>query len=318
MNFGIIGFGNIAKKFIHSISYTNNGTIYAIASRSLKPDDSFLLEHPQIKCYPTYDELLNDSTVEAVYIALPHQQHKEWAIKALRHHIPVLCEKPAALSVLDMREIAATAISQQTYFLEAFKTKFNVGMDQLKKDIRLIGPLTKLEANFCSDSVFRVSPDSYLLDPVQGGALNDVGSYGIGFMLDLIPDQLVDVRANRFIKNGIDYHTEMQLFFEQGTMAHLECAIDRKKERTAFIYGANGSIEVPLFNRITEYTIALSNGTRQRRSFPIQGDDMVLEIQAIIDDVTQQRLENLRHSMDDSCEIIKIMELVRNAAPIVE
>ena len=105
MNFGIIGFGRIARKFVQAIEATEEGKIYAISSRSVSMDDPYLKEHPEVKVYKDYEELLNDPQVDAVYIALTHKFHKEWILRSLEHHIPVLSEKPLVLTSTDVDEI---------------------------------------------------------------------------------------------------------------------------------------------------------------------------------------------------------------------
>ena len=92
MNFGIIGFGNIARRFAEGIEAAEEGRIAAIASRSLSTDDPYLAAHPQIKYYKHYEDLLQDPKIDAVYIALTHKFHKQWILQAMEHHIPVLCE----------------------------------------------------------------------------------------------------------------------------------------------------------------------------------------------------------------------------------
>ena len=105
MNFGIIGFGRIARKFVQAIEATEEGKIYALSSRSVSMDDPYLKEHPEVKVYKDYEELLNDPQVDAVYIALTHKFHKEWILRSLEHHIPVLSEKPLVLTSTDVDEI---------------------------------------------------------------------------------------------------------------------------------------------------------------------------------------------------------------------
>ena len=177
MNWGIIGFGRIARKFVESSRYLKDHKIVAIGSKSLSKDDPLFIENSQVKIYRDYNELLEDENIDAVYIALPHKFHYEWVIKALNHHKAVLCEKPAVLSKNEMLAIKEAALKNQTFFLEALKTKMNVGLFHLKKDLPLIGNIKSVEANFCSNCLSLRGTDSFLYDPKQGGALNDAVSY---------------------------------------------------------------------------------------------------------------------------------------------
>ena len=148
MNFGIIGFGRIARKFVQAIEATDEGKIYAISSRSVSMDDPYLKEHPEVKVYKDYEELLNDPQVDAVYIALTHKFHKEWILRSLEHHIPVLSEKPLVLTSTDVDEIQEKVKKTNTLCTEALKTKFNTGYDHLKEDLKKIGNIQTIYAKF--------------------------------------------------------------------------------------------------------------------------------------------------------------------------
>ncbi|MDR2940826.1 MAG: Gfo/Idh/MocA family oxidoreductase [Clostridiales bacterium] len=307
MNFGVIGFGSIAKRFAESLKYTSSGKLHAVASKSLTIGDGS--PYKGVKLYRSYDDILEDADVEAIYIALPHGMHKEWAIKALKKRLPVLCEKPAVLTTNDFDEIKALSKEYNTYFLEALKTKFNDGMFQLKKDLPMAGKLKSINACFCSKPQ-NLKETSYLYDPCQGGALYDIGSYLIGFVLALI-GMPVAVTSNINWASGIDTHFTASLLYDNGVEAIIEGAIDRKKERLAIIEGSQGIITIPMFNRMDGYNIELKNGQKLKRSFPIYGDDMTMEIEYFIKGVEKNETDSEAHSLNDSYNIIKVMELIR-------
>lgn len=310
MRFGIIGYGNIAKKFVKSIEATEGGKVTAIASRSVAADDDYLKSHPKVKLYRDYEDMLMDGKIDAVYIALTHKYHKEWILKALDYHIPVLCEKPMVLKPEEIEEIREKVYETKTYCLEALKTKFNDGYRNLRKDLSMIGDLTYMEANFCSDASKK--PDTcFLFDPEQGGAINDIGSYVLGFILGLMEEMPEEVHAQMELKDGLDQYFKAELLFSNGCKAVAEGAIDRKKERTAIIEGTLGRIEIPTYNRIVDYKIIKKDGTEINRYYPMVGDDMTKEIQVFMDDVKAGKLENVRHSLDDSKDILTLIKWIK-------
>lgn len=313
MNFGIIGFGNIAHKFIQSITSTDEGRVTAVASKSVPENDPYLTANPQVILYRDYEALLQDPQVDAVYIALTHKYHKEWILRAMDHHIPVLCEKPLVLSSGDVDEIRAKGKETGTYCLEAFKTKFNDGFRHLKEDLPLIGQIRHIKTSFCSDAS-NMPSSCFLFDPEQGGALNDIGSYALGFILGLCRDEIIDVKSTLKVRDGIEEYFSADLSFAGGYTAFAEGAIDRKTDRTAFIQGTKGSIEVPFFNRISSYTITLRDGSVIKREDPILGDDMTMEIQALIRDVKAEKTESSIHSLSDTKEILILSEKIRACA----
>lgn len=312
MNWGIIGFGRIARKFVESSRYLKDQKIVAIGSKSLSKDDPLFIENSQVKIYRDYNELLEDENIDAVYIALPHKFHYEWVIKALNHHKAVLCEKPAVLSKNEMLAIKEAALKNQTFFLEALKTKMNVGLFHLKKDLPLIGNIKSVEANFCSNCLSLRGTDSFLYDPKQGGALNDVGTYLLGFVLSIIHSPIKMISATSKMYGEFDEHFNAQLFFENGAIANIEGAIDENKERYAKIIGEQGEIYIPMFNRMSEYTVSLNNGKVFTCEYPIYGTDMTYQIQELYDCVKQNKIESDLHSLDETIEIIEIVEKIRN------
>ncbi|MBS5114337.1 MAG: Gfo/Idh/MocA family oxidoreductase [Erysipelotrichaceae bacterium] len=312
MNWGIIGFGRIARKFVESSRYLKDHKIVAIGSKSLSKDDPLFIENSQVKIYQDYNELLEDENIDAVYIALPHKFHYEWVIKALNHHKAVLCEKPAVLSKNEMLAIKEAALKNQTFFLEALKTKMNVGLFHLKKDLPLIGNIKSVEANFCSNCLSLRGTDIFLYDPKQGGALNDVGTYLLGFVLSIIHSPIKMISATSKMYGEFDEHFNAQLFFENGAIANIEGAIDENKERYAKIIGEQGEIYIPMFNRMSEYTVSLNNGKVFTCEYPIYGTDMTYQIQELYDCVKQNKIESDLHSLDETIEIIEIVEKIRN------
>lgn len=309
INFGIIGFGNIAKKFLQTVPYTT-GKVVAIASKSLQEDDQ-LVKNQNIKIYRDYDLLLNDPNIDAVYIALPHNLHKEWIIKAANKHKAILCEKPAVLTTSEFDEIKDVLKKNDCYFLEAFKTIFNDGFKALKKDLELISPIISIEDNFCSEAYYHVNRNSYLLDKQQGGALNDIGSYVIGFILALNDSDVIEIRSKFECENEIDLNFHTKLVFKDGMIGYMHGSINEQREREAIIKGIKGTIKIPMYNRITDYTITLENEIIER-SFPITGNDMVQEIQALIDDVQNNKTQNDDFGLEESKRLLDIMEKIRN------
>ena len=102
---GILGIGNIAKRFIKSLEMSVKGQLYAAASYTESKCEEFLNEHPDVKVYHDYEDLLNDENVDAVYLAMRHIDHYRWAKRALQHHKAVLCEKPATLYKWQMEDL---------------------------------------------------------------------------------------------------------------------------------------------------------------------------------------------------------------------
>ena len=106
IKWGILGNASIARnQMIPGLKKAEYSELYAIASRSEVPSDVA----PEVKHYSSYEDLLNDPEIQAVYIPVPNGVHKKWAIEAMKHGKNVLCEKPIAMNEAEAKEMFAAA-----------------------------------------------------------------------------------------------------------------------------------------------------------------------------------------------------------------
>src|SRR5262245_28332608 len=105
LGWGIMGTGNIARQFAAGMSTSTRGRIVAVGSRTHESADAFARQFSLPSAYPSYDGLLEDRNVQAVYISLPNSMHYEWTLKALRAGKHVLCEKPMAVNAAQSEEM---------------------------------------------------------------------------------------------------------------------------------------------------------------------------------------------------------------------
>lgn len=318
INWGIIGLGNIAMRFAKSLSYSNEGRLYAIAS---KTEEKRKIFHEQYKCekvYEDYEELLNDEELDAVYIALPHGLHKYWSIKALRHKKAVLCEKPVGLNSEEIKEIKKEALLYNTFFMEAMKTRFMPLIHNIKQIIsnNEIGEIITIEANFCNH-VTNIKKGSYLLDKNQGGALLDVGIYPLSFVMDMIDSEVKEIKSDMEINEcGVDSYFKSVLTFKNGAIGTIEGAVDRNKERTAIIKGTKGHIEIPLYNRPTKAIIYLNSRESYTIEKELEFDDMYAEIKEVHDCLNIKKLQSDYLPLDESIRVMKVLDEIKKTASL--
>lgn len=313
IRWGIIGLGNIALRFAKSLSYSNEGKLYAIASRTKEKRDEFYDKYNCEKVYENYNELLTDEEVDAVYIALPHGFHKYWSIEALMHKKAVLCEKPVGINSEEMVEIKKEALLNSTFFMEAMKTRFIPIISDIKKIIRNkeIGDITAIEANFCNN-VKNIKPGSYLLDKEQGGALLDVGIYPLSFVMDIIDSEVINVKSYMDInESGVDSYFKAILSFEDGVIGTVEGAIDRNKERTAIIRGTKGWMEIPMYNRPNKAVVNLNSGKSYTIEKDIEFDDMYAEIKEVHNCLKESKLESDYLTLNESIRVMEVLDRIR-------
>ena len=254
LKWGIIGTGNIAAAFASALPGSRTGSLVAVASRTRESVDKFADHFEAPHRHDSYQPLLDNDAVEAVYIATPHPMHPEWAIKAAEAGKHILCEKPIALNLPQTRSIVEAARLNGVALMEAFMYRCHPQTARLVEMVRNgdIGELKMIQAAFG----FRAgwNPQSRLLDPeLGGGGILDVGCYPVslsrllaGAAGDAPFADPIDVKATgRLGESGVDEYAAALLTFDSGVVAQVAAGVRLNQDNVARIYGTDGWIEVP-------------------------------------------------------------------------
>src|SRR6267142_1942177 len=186
-SWGIIGPGKIAKKFATALSMVEGATLRAVASRDAGRAAGFAQEYGAAVGYASYEELVADGAVDAVYIATPHGFHAEHALLCLRHGKAVLCEKPMALSARQVSAMIAASEESGAFLMEAMWTRFIPLMGSLMELIGsgAIGEVKYIRADFGFLAPF--NPEGRLYNMrLGGGSLLDIGIYPLYLCTQLL------------------------------------------------------------------------------------------------------------------------------------
>lgn len=312
IKWGIIGAGHIAQRFARSLAHGNQGKLYAVASHTDANRDYFSKEYKDIVIYKDYMQLLEDKNVDVVYIALRHKDHYNWSKEALMHHKPVLCEKPATLTVEEIVDIKKLSIEKNTFFMEGIKTRFIPVIQELKRllDEEVIGKILTIENRFCYD-IGDTKETRYLYDSIEGGILNDVGSYMLGSIIDYIHTPLKEVKAKTYHEHGVDVHDYVTLFFGDYQSASFEIAMDEKKEPIMLINGNHGTIKCCPFYRSESIEIKVNREDAYIITKPYLFDDFYTEIEEVHRCLKEGLIESPRMTLDDSIKCASITNIIR-------
>lgn len=180
LKWGILGAGNIAKAFVKGVAGSKTGEVVAIGSRSSDKAAEFGKEFgvPENGHHGSYETLLANPDVDAVYIATPHPMHLEWIVKAAEAGKHILCEKPITLNAGDAEAAIEAAREHGVFLMEAFMYRCHPQIAAIIEAIRSgkIGTLRHIEATFTFNAA--PNPAGRLEDPeLGGGAILDVGCY---------------------------------------------------------------------------------------------------------------------------------------------
>lgn len=225
IKWGIIGLGKIANKFATDLATLENTELVAVASRSQDNATEFAEKFNVKRAYNSYEALVKDPEVDAIYIATPHSFHKEHSILCLQHKKAVLCEKPFAMNSQEVAEMIAVAKENDTLLMEAlwtyFLPHFDVILEILKSE--KYGKLKKLEADFGFYTPYNT--DSRLFKKeVGGGGLLDIGIYPIFLALATLGKPANIEAEATFFENGADSSCAM-IFEYNNAKAHLKSTL---------------------------------------------------------------------------------------------
>lgn len=226
--------------------------MYGVGSRNLERAKEFAVKWGFEKAYGSYEELLSDPEVDAVYVANPHAFHYESVIAALKAEKHVLCEKPAGCSRVQLDEMTKLAKEKRLFFMEAMWTAFNPCLAEVGKEIAdgTIGQVKNIDSFFNNRNPYDPNDRNYAPE-LAGGALLDLGIYNIYFAMMMSGFSPVKTRSSqvRMLK-GVDAWNSVSLTFENGIITSFQSAMDLphpQKSHPAVIYGEKGYITLENF-----------------------------------------------------------------------
>ncbi len=286
VRWGVLGTADIARgATIPGMQQADNCELCAVAGRSLEKAQAFRDEFGFRKAYGSYEELLADPEVEAVYIPLPNDLHCEWSVRALQAGKHVLCEKPLAVSEEQVKWMFDAAEKNGVYLMEAFAYLHSPFVQALKSelDAGVIGNIRYMESAFITGR--RPDTDIRLRKETCGGAMYDLGCYAVSMAMWMIGKEPDTIRASaQFSPKGIDLFTSALLLYKDESVAALDCGmllphgrLDRFR-----IFGTKGTIVSPVeFNQSGEipYTI-IRDGVSETKTISVQ-NNYTLEVEQL-------------------------------------
>lgn len=276
VRWGVLGTAAILNRSTAAaMQQAENCELYAIAGRNPQKVRDFQEKFGFAAAYDSFDALLADELVQAVYIPLPNAMHAEWTVRALQAGKHVLCEKPLASSVSEAEAMFAAARENGVYLMEAFAYQHSPYIQALCDEVEAgtIGELKYVEAQL-------VSSDSDISDPrmrreTSGGATYDLGAYPASFIQRIMGEEPQRVQAiASFTPENIDFHTTAYFEYASGARATFICGMDLVREPwTAIdnfrIHGTKGSIEPVRFAFNAQgplvYKVRTFDGLKEKR-----------------------------------------------------
>jgi D-xylose 1-dehydrogenase (NADP+, D-xylono-1,5-lactone-forming) len=247
IRWGVLGAANIARRrVVPAIQQSSNGEVVAVASRTLDKASDFARELNIPKAYGSYEELIADPEIDAIYNPLPNSEHAMWSIRCAEAGKPVLCEKPLAKDAAEAQSMVDAFARRNLLFAEGFMYRFHPQTVKVKElvDSGAIGSIVSMNATF----TFRIrSEDNIRLSKsLAGGSLMDVGCYCINVMRLMTGQEPERARAiaRVGITSGVDEWLSGILAFPSGVIGHFDCGVRAHRTHTYDIRGSEGRILV--------------------------------------------------------------------------
>jgi predicted dehydrogenase/aryl-alcohol dehydrogenase-like predicted oxidoreductase len=251
---GIIGTGNIAKAFARGVAHSKTGKLVAVGSRTQDKADKFGEEFAVPARHGSYEALLADKDVQAVYISTPHPMHAEWAIKTAEAGKHILCEKPIGLNHAEAMAIFEAAYRHDVFAMEAFMYRCHPQIAKLVELLRqkVIGDVRVIQATFSFHAGY--NPESRLYkNALGGGGILDVGCY-CASMARLVagvatgknfaePTELKG--CGHLGSTGVDEYAVAAAKFPGEIVATLATGVGVNQENVVRIFGSEGNILIP-------------------------------------------------------------------------
>ncbi len=228
-----------------AIAASSNGRLVAIAGRDAERARKMASPYQDLRVLETYEAVLADPTVDAVYVPLVNSAHKEWTLRALDAGKHVLCEKPLAMDAPEAEVMAAAAASAGRLLMEAFMYRFHPRVASLVAGLR---DTLYVEASF---GFGLDDPSNYRLTAeLGGGALLDVGCYVVSVARWILGEPSRVLARSRF-SGGVDMTTSALLQFDRGETAALWASFESPEEQglTVVMRGGVERLERPFTSR---------------------------------------------------------------------
>ena len=338
INWGVIGLGNIAQKFLESFSEVKNANLVAIAS-----NDKYKLEENKSKfninkdfAFNDYEELIMCNKVDIVYISLPNSLHFFWIKKCIENKKKFLVEKPATLNFQEAINLKSIIKNNNLFFAEGFMYRYDPLIIKIIDLIKSneIGDLISLESSF---GVNILTKKNFLLfkkkrkinknsrqfsKQLGGGCILDLGCYPTSLtilMASLIKNLdytnfEIKVLNREIGETDVDINSEAEIIFQNGFKSNVKASFKNNLGNNTLVKGKNGEINIKnTFQGIKEIEVNLKNKT-YKINRKINKNIYAIEIENISQNILEQKSTVMYPGMkiEETFINMKILESWRN------
>lgn len=313
IRWGILGPGSISHKFAQGLLDAEGAVLAAVGSRNLERAKTFAQKFGFARVHNSYDALVADPEVDAIYIGTPHNFHQAHTLLCLEHGKHVICEKPFAINAAEAEVMIAKAREKGLVLMEAMWSRFLPTLVKTR-DLLASGAIGEVRM-ITADFGFRagsVNPESRLFNPAMGGgALLDVGIYplSLAYMILGTPSRIESMA--HLGETGVDEQAAIILGYDGGQMALLSTAIRTNTPFEAYILGTDGRIKIESPWWVSNQVTLNQGGKEETFDLPFKGNGYTHEAEEVMELIRAGKTESAVISLDESLAIMQTMDAIR-------
>ncbi len=267
LRWGVLSVANIAvRAVIPAMERARRSDLTAIASRSTARAQEAATTLGIPRAHGSYEALLADPEVDAIYIPLPNSMHREWTIRCAQAGKHVLCEKPLGLTAVECDEMIAACRQHRVVLMEAFMYRFHPRTHRVAQLAAegTLGEVRMVRASF-SFAIRNRATNIRLIPDLGGGALYDVGCYGVNVSRMILGEPRDALARADVGTSGVDEVTAAVLGFDGDRLAVIDCSLRTSRRQEYEVVGTEGHLTVPLgfLPGTADAEIHVTKGTEQ-------------------------------------------------------
>lgn len=312
-NVGILGAGKIANSMAKTIAQMADVTLLAVASRSMEKAERFAAEYHIPKAYGSYEEMVQDEEIDLVYIATPHSHHFEHMRLCVNHGKNVLCEKAFTWNATEACEIKALAREKNVFVAEAIWTRY-MPSRKIIDEVLATGMIGKISIVTCNLSYNIADVERIQKKELAGGALLDVGVYGLNFLTMHLGKDIDRMDSSVVMtETGVDGQESITIHFKNGIMGVTTHGIYGRSDRKGIFYGEKGYIIVENINNPSSINVYDSEDQLMKHyDVPEQLTGYEYQVWECFEQIEKGELESKSMPLDESIYMMQLMDDVKS------
>lgn len=312
IRWGMVGCGRICHRIMDGFHRVDSAEVTAVYNRSCHKAETFAKQYGIPLTFEHFEEFLESRAFDVVYLAVPHTEHMEYAIRCMEAGLPVVCEKPLAPSASQARKMVEAAKKHRVFLMEAMWTRMFPVTQQVCRWLPEIGKITAIQGSFgfCADH--SNEQDRLFSLDTAGGALLDIGIYLLNYLSMVMgsqPDEIVSLASVG--KTGCDESSGMVFRYVGGEIANLLISFEAELRDMVTIYGSCGRITVPPDFWRPKRAVLEIGDKRETVEDPTQGEGFQYEILHVGKCLEKGKLESELMPLQESVAVLETADRIR-------